>query len=107
MHGVAGLQDFLGAGADEIVVGQLCPANLAARIQQKLTGTRNVGAANSRVRMHQVPQMDDLRLVVGEKQKRIASGLPKMLRDIGRVHADGNDTDLPRIELGQPLLKTP
>ena len=42
---------------------------LSARIQQIFSGTRDVSAVNPRVWMHEVPLVDDLRLVVREEQK--------------------------------------
>jgi hypothetical protein len=57
--------------------------------------------------VQQVVAADDLTLRVAEERERVA-GFPAQLgRGLGRIRADGDETDAARVELGKLVLQAP
>ena len=104
---VEGLQDLQGAGADANILGEIHPADLSGGVDQKFGGARDIGAVDAGVRMDEVPPADDVVFGVGENRESVASGLAEVLGLFRGVHANGDDTNLARVEIGKVLFETP
>jgi hypothetical protein len=98
---------LLGAGADAKVLGEIDPADLSGRVDQKFGGAGNIGAVDASVGVDKVPAPNDVVFGVGENRESIASRLAEMLGLLRSVYANGNDTNLTRVEIGKVLFETP
>ncbi len=100
-------QNGRGVDAHFVVFREVAPADYADRINQKFGGPGDIGSVNAAVRVEQVPGADHFGVGIGEEEKRVTLLLTELLGDVGRVHADGNDADIPRDEFIEILLETP
>jgi hypothetical protein len=107
VHRVEDVQDLLGASPDANIPGEIYPADISSCIDQKLGGARDIGALNARMRMHEVPAANDFVFGVRENRESIASRLAEMLGHLRSVDANGDDTNLARVEIGKALFETP
>jgi len=98
---------LLGAGADANVFGEIHPANLSGRVDQKFGGAGNIRAVDACVGVDEVPAADDVIFGVGENRESIAGGLAEMLGLLRSVYTNGDDTNLTRVEIGKVLFETP
>jgi hypothetical protein len=107
MERIEGLEDFFRAGADEIVVGELHPADFSGGIEDEFGGAGDVCAAFAAVGVDKVPAADESVLVVAEEQEGISGVFPKALRFVRGVHADGRHANFSCVEFRKFFLKTP
>ena len=98
---------MLGAGADAKVLGEIDPADLSGRVDQKFGGAGNIRAVDASMGVDKVPAPNDVVFGVGENRESIASRLAQMLGLLRSVYANGNDTNLTRVEIGKVLFETP
>src|SRR5262245_38290196 len=57
--------------------------------------------------MQHIIPANDFRVGIGKQRKRVPKLLRLPLVDIRRIDADADDANATRVELRQPLLKTP
>ncbi len=57
--------------------------------------------------MQHIVSANNLRFRIGKQRKRIAELLRLPLVNIRRINADADNANVTRLELRQPLLKTP
>lgn len=107
MERIEGLEDFFGAGADEVVVGELYPAGFSCGVEDEFGGARDVCIGHAAVGMNEVPASDERVLVVTEEQEGIPGIFPKALGFVRGVHADGSYANFSRVEFRKFFLKTP
>ncbi len=105
--GVKRSQNLFRPGAHEQIFREIHPSHLAARVNQKFSGARNVRSINSPVQMHQVPAANHIIFGVGENGESIPGRLTQVLRLLLRVHADTDHTNLAGVKLWQSLFEAP
>lgn len=93
---------MLGAGADTNVFGEIFPANDARTVDEKFSRAGDVMLFRAATLVQEVVAANDFGLRIAEKREVVALLEAKMLRDFGRVHADGHGAHA----LRGKLLKT-
>ncbi len=106
-QGVERSQHLLGTCADAKVFGEIYPADLSGRVDQEFSGAGDIGTVNAGVGMDEVPAANDFVSGVGENRESVTGRLAQMLGLLRRVHADGDDADFARVEIGKALFETP
>jgi hypothetical protein len=104
---VKSLQDLQGTGADANIPREIHPADPSGGVDQKLSGSGNIGAVDACVGMDEVPPADDVVFSIGENRESVAGGLAEMLGILRSVHANGDDANFARVEIGKVLFETP
>jgi hypothetical protein len=105
--GVKGSQNLFGPGAHAQIFREIHPSHLAARVNQKLSGARNVRSISASVQMQQIPAANHIISGVRKNRKSISGRLPEVLGLLLRVHANTDHTNLARVKLWQSLFEAP
>ena len=104
---IEGTEDLLRPRPHRDVAGEINPANRSAGTNQKLGGTRNIGAFRSRRRMQHIVTSNDFRFWIRKQRKCIAEFFRLPPVNLGWIDANTDDADAARIELRKLLLETP
>jgi hypothetical protein len=100
-------QHLVGPRTDSDVFREIHPTHCAVIIDEKFRRPRNVSALWSRAGVQHVITTDHFRFPIGKQQKGESELLTLPPIDLGRVHADADDTNAARVEFRKPSLETP
>lgn len=94
---------MLGAGTDANVLGEIFPADDAGTVDKKFSGARDVVLFRAAALMQEIVAANDFGLRIAEKREVVALLQTKMLRDFGRVDADGDGANALRCKLRETV----
>ena len=106
-HLVIRLQHLERARPHANIFGKVDPANQTGRIDQKFSGTRDIGAFRAAASMKEIVATNDFRLWIGQKRESVTKLLPVPAIDVRRIDANCHNSDTTSLKLRKVSLKTP
>src|SRR5947207_879312 len=100
-------QGLFRSRADRDVLGQINPPNRAVRVDVKLGRPGNVVAFGTGAAMQNIVTPNDLRVLIGQKRKRVSHFPTMSVRHIDRIDTDRREMNSSFLEIRKPFLKTP